>query len=108
MKQKTADRITYALLAVGTALVCAYNDILAGVILLTAFIGIVAVLWVRFIADVIADEANDLAEEIAEERYQAYIDSIEYRVTIPQLIALGKGYNDEDCDRTYPTGTHGE
>lgn len=92
MKQKTADRITYALLAVGTALVCVYNDILAGVILLTAFIGIVAVLWVRFIADVIADEANDLAEEIAEERYREMVENTEYHVEYRQFVGLGKGY----------------
>lgn len=92
MKQKTADRITYALLAVGTAIVCAYNDILAGVILLTAFIGIVAALWVRFFADVLADEADERAEEIAEERFQAFIDSAEFRVDEQRYIGLGKGY----------------
>lgn len=92
MKQKTADRITYALLAVGTALVCAYNDILAGVVLLTAFIGIVAVLWVRFFADVLADEAEEHAEELAEQRFQAFIDSAEFRVDEQRYIGLGKGY----------------
>ncbi len=92
MKQKTADRITYALLAVGTALVCAYNDILAGVILLTAFIGIVAVLWVRFLADVIADEADERAEEMAEQRYQEMIENTEYHVEYRQFVGLGKGY----------------
>lgn len=92
MKQKTADRITYALLAIGTAIVCAYNDILAGVILLTAFIGIVAVLWVRFIADVIADEADERAEEIAEERYREMVENTEYHVEYRQYVGLGKGY----------------
>jgi uncharacterized membrane protein len=92
MKQKTADRITYALLAVGTALVCAYNDILAGVILLTAFIGIVAVLWVRFIADVLSDEADERAEEIAEERYREMVENTEYHVEYRQFVGLGKGY----------------
>lgn len=92
MKQKTADRITYALLAVGTALVCAYNDILAGVVLLTAFIGIVAALWVRFIADVLSDVAEEEAERIAQERYQAYIDSTDFRVDEQRYIGLGKGY----------------
>ena len=92
MKQKTADRITYALLAVGTAIVCAYNDILAGVILLTAFLGTVAVLWVRFIADVLSDEADERAEEIAEERYQEYIRSTVFRVDEQRYIGLGKGY----------------
>lgn len=92
MKRKTADRITWALLAVGTAIVCAYNDILAGVILLTAFIGIVAVLWVRFIADVLADEAEEEAERIAQERFEAYIGSTEFRVDEQRYIGLGKGY----------------
>lgn len=92
MKQKTADRITWALLAVGTAIVCAYNDILAGVILLTAFIGIVAVLWVRFIADVLADEADERAEELADQRYQEYIRSTVFRVDEQRYIGLGKGY----------------
>lgn len=92
MKQKTADRITLVLLAIGTAIVCAYNDILAGVILLTAFIGIVAVLWVRFIADVLADEADERAEELAQERFEAYIDSTDFRVDEQRYIGLGKGY----------------
>lgn len=92
MKQKTFDRIVYALLAIGTAIVCAYNDILAGVILLTAFIGIVAALWVRFFADVLADEAEEEAERIAQERFEAYIDSTEFRVDEQRYIGLGKGY----------------
>jgi uncharacterized membrane protein len=92
MKQKTADRITLALLAVGTAIVCAYSDILAGVILLTAFIGIVAVLWVRFIADELSDEANDLAEEIAEERYREMVENTEFHVEYRRYVCLGKGF----------------
>ena len=92
MKQKTADRITYALLAVGTAIVCAYNDILAGVILLTAFIGIVAVLWVRFIADVLSDEAEEEAERIAQERFDEMVENTEYHVEYRQYVGLGKGY----------------
>lgn len=92
MKQKTAERITWALLAVGTAIVCAYSDILAGVILLTAFIGIVAALWVRFIADVLADEAEEEAERIAQERFDEMVENTEYRVEYQKYIGLGKGY----------------
>ena len=92
MKQKTADRITYALLAIGTALTCQFAQTLAAVILLTAFIGIVAVLWVRFIADVLADEAEEEAERMAQERYQEYIRSTVFRVDEQRYIGLGKGY----------------
>lgn len=86
------DRITYTLLAIGTAIVCAYNDILAGVILLTAFVGIAAVLWVRFIADVLSDEAAERAEEMAQARYQELIENTEYHVEYRQFVGLGKGY----------------
>ena len=41
------EKIRWILLAIGTALVCQYAQTLAAVILLIAFIGIVAVLWVR-------------------------------------------------------------
>lgn len=92
MKRKTVDRITYALLAVGTAIVCAYSDILAGVILLTAFICWLAVSWVRFYADMLRDESEERAEEIAEERYQEMIENTEYHVEYRQFVGLGKGY----------------
>lgn len=108
MKQKTFDRIVYLLLVIGTALVCAYNDILAGVILMVAFIGIVAVLWVRFYASIIEDDAEERAEEMAQERFEAYIDGIEYRVTVQQAIVCGKGYADDDCDRANPASAHGK
>ena len=86
------ERATWILLAIGTAIVCAYNDILAGVILLAVFIGIVAVLWVRFYASIIEDDAEERAEELAEERYQEMIDNAEVRVTVRQSIVCGKGF----------------
>lgn len=92
MKQKTADRIVYLLLIIGTVLCCAFQEIMAGVVLLVAAIGLIAVLWVRFLADVIADEADERAEEIAEERYQEYIRSTVFRVDEQRYIGLGKGF----------------
>lgn len=89
------ERATWILLAIGTAIVCAYNDILAGVIMLAVFLGIVAVLWVRFYAAIIEDDAAERAEELAEERYQEYINSTEYRVHVKQAVVCGKGF--EKC-----------
>ena len=86
------ERATWILLAIGTAIVCAYNNILAGVILLAVFLGIVAVMWVRFFADILQDEAQERAEEIAEERYQEMIENTEYHVEYRQFVGLGKGY----------------
>lgn len=79
-------KFTWVLLAVGTLLCCQYAHTLAAVILLFAFIGIVAVLWVRFLAEV-------LAEEMAEKRYQEMIDNAEVHVTVKQSIVCGKGYD---------------
>lgn len=89
-----ATTITWILLAVGTAIVCAYNDILAGVILLAVFLGIVAVLWVRFYADIIDDEAQERAEEIAEQRFEDMVESAEIHVNFTQAVILGKGYKE--------------
>ena len=86
------ERATWILLAIGTAIVCAYNDILAGVIMLAVFLGIVAVLWVRFYAAIIEDDAEERAEEMAERRFQEMVDSAEIRVNFKQSVILGKGY----------------
>lgn len=92
MKQKTADRIVYLLLIIGTAVCCAYQEWLAALILLVVFLGILAALWVRFIAGVLSDEADERAEEIAEERYREMVESTEYHVEYRQYVGLGKGY----------------
>ena len=85
-------RTTWVLLAIGTALACQYAQTLAACILLTTAIGIIAVLWVRFYADLIDDEAAEKAEELAEQRYKEMIDNAEVRVTVRQEIVCGKGY----------------
>ena len=59
MKQKTADRIARVSLLAGTALCCAYNHVLAAVILLISFVCICAALWVKLISDVLADAADN-------------------------------------------------
>ena len=92
MKQKTADRITYALLAVGTVICCVFSDTLAGIVVLIAGVGIIAVLWIRFIAAVLLDEAKEEAERLAEERFQEMVDTTEYHVEFRQFVGLGKGY----------------
>ena len=61
-------------------------------LLLTAFICWLAVSWVRFYADMLRDESEEHAEEIAEERFQAYIDNAEFRVDEQRYIGLGKGF----------------
>lgn len=86
------EKIRWILLAIGTALVCQYAQTLAAVILLIAFIGIVAVLWVRFYAAIIEDDAEERAEELAEQRYQEMIENAEVRVTVRQSIVCGKGF----------------
>ena len=85
-------KITWALLAIGTALACQYAQTLAAVIFLVTAICIIAVLWVRFYAAIIDDEAAEKAERMAQERFEEMVDSAEYRVTVRQYIVNGKGY----------------
>lgn len=92
MKQKTADRITWALLAIGTALTCQFAQTLAAVILLVCFVGILAVLWLRQQRSDDRDEIEERAEKLAQERYLEYIASTEFRVDEQRYIGLGKGY----------------
>lgn len=92
MKQKTYDRLMRALLAIGTAVCCAYQQWVAALILLVVFLGILAVLWVRFIADVLADEAREDAERMAQERFDEMVENTEYHVEYRQFVGLGKGY----------------
>ena len=92
MKQKTADRIVYLLLIIGTVICCVFSDTLAGIVVLIAGVGIIAVLWIRFIAAVLLDEAKEEAERLAEERFQEMVDTTEYHVEFRQFVGLGKGY----------------
>ena len=92
MKQKHIDRITYLLLIIGTALCCVFSDTLAGIVVLIAGVGIIAVLWIRFIAAVLLDEAKEEAERLAEERFQEMVENTEYHVEYRRYVCLGKGF----------------
>lgn len=92
MKQKTADRIVYLLLIIGTVICCVFSDTLAGIVVLIAGVGIIAVLWIRFIAAVLLDEAKEEAERLAEERFDEMVENTEYHVEYRQFVGLGKGY----------------
>lgn len=85
MKQKTADRIARAALLAGTALCCAYNHVLAAVILLISFVCICAVLWVKLIAD-----------RLAEEMFREMCETAEYHIRSDQYILCGKGYKSQE------------
>ena len=96
MKQKTADRIARVSLLAGTALCCAYNHVLAAVILLVSFVCICAVLWVRMIADLLADAADEDADRLAEEMFQEMCETAEYHIHSDQYILCGKGYKSQE------------
>lgn len=92
MKQKHIDRITYLLLIIGTVICCVFSDTLAGIVVLIAGVGIIAVLWIRFIAAVLLDEAKEEAERLAEERYREMVENTEFHVEYRRYVCLGKGF----------------
>lgn len=78
------DRITWAAIIIGAVVVCAYKGILLGIILLAVFLGILGVLWVRFIIEII----NEEIEERADAKFRAWCQN--------RYIALGKGYANDN------------
>lgn len=96
MKQKTADRIARAALLAGTTLCCAYNHVLAAVILLVSFVCVCAVIWVRMIADMLADASDEDADRLAEEMFREMCETAEYHISSDQYILCGKGYKSQE------------
>ena len=68
---------------IGVAACCVYGQTLAAVLLIVAFIGILAVLWVDVVSDV-----------KAEEKFEQMVESTEYRVFWDSAIVCGKGYHE--------------
>ena len=69
---------------VGVVACCAFSANVAAVILLVCAIGFIATLWAEALADV-----------KAEEKFEEWLDSTEYRVFWNSAVVLGKGYDDE-------------
>lgn len=69
-------------LIVGVIVCCAFSANIAAVILLVSAIGIIATLWAEALADV-----------KAEEKFEEWRNSAEYRVWWNSAVVLGKGYN---------------
>ena len=63
---------------------CAYDRTLAAVLLIAAFLIVLAVMW-----------ANALADVKAEELYEQHLADTKYRVWWNSAVILGKGYDDE-------------
>ena len=71
-------------LIISVALCCGYAQNIAAVLLTVAAIGILAVIW-----------SEAVAEVKAEERFEEWRNSVEYRVWWNSAVVLGKGYDDE-------------
>ena len=92
MKRKTADRLLYAAIAAGTAIVCIFNEVMAGVVVLVSAIGIIAIMRDKLVRGIYHEEAAEEAERMAEQRYQDMVASTEYHVVYDRYVVLGKGY----------------
>lgn len=81
---RALERAAYRLAGVVLVLMCcAYSHTLAAVLLITAALVALAVMW-----------ANALAEVKAEEMYEQKLADTEYRVWWNSAVVLGKGYED--------------
>lgn len=92
MKRKTADRLLYAAIAAGTAIVCIFNEVMAGVVVLVSAIGIIAIMRDKLVREIYHEEAAEEAERMAEQRYRDMVEHTHYHVEYRKYIGLGKGY----------------
>lgn len=89
-------RAAYLLTAAGTLICCAFNEIMAGVLLLLAAVGVIAGLWLKMQRETDRDEVEERAERLAEERYQEMVDNTEYHIEFKRYVGLGKGYENKE------------
>ena len=92
MKVKTADRLLYAAIAAGTALVCIFNEVMAGVVVLVSAIGIIAIMRDKLVREIYHEEAVEESDRMAEQRYRDMVAHTHYHVEYRKYIGLGKGY----------------
>lgn len=92
MKMKTADRLLYAAIAAGTALVCIFNEVMAGVVVLVSAIGIIAIMRDKLVRGIYHEEAVEESDRMAEERFEEMVENTEYHVVYDRYVVLGKGY----------------
>lgn len=92
MKRKTADRLLYAAIAAGTALVCIFNEVMAGVVVLVSAIGIMVIMRDKIVREIYHEEAVEESDRMAEQRYQDMVAHTHYHVEYRKYIGLGKGY----------------
>lgn len=96
MKQSNPYRVAYLLIAAGTLICCAFNEVMAGVLLLLAAVGVMAGMWLRLQRETDRDEIEERIERLAEERYQEMLSNTEYRVEFKRYVGLGKGYENKE------------
>lgn len=88
-----ATKLIYAALIAGTVLVCVFNEVMAGVVVLVSAIGIIAIMRDKIVREIYHEEAAEEAERMADELYNDMMENTEYHVQYDRFVVLGKGYN---------------
>lgn len=87
-----ANKILYIALIAGTLMICVFNEVMAGVVVLVSAIGIIAIMRDKLVREVYHEEAVEESDRMAEQRYQDMVASTEYHVVYDRYVVLGKGY----------------
>ena len=87
-----ATKLIYAALIAGTSLVCVFNEIFAGVLVLVAAVIIIFLMRERLLRETYREEADEEGDRLAEERFEEMVENTEYHVYFEQYVVLGKGY----------------
>ena len=73
-------------------MICVFNEVMAGVVVLVSAIGIIAIMRDKLVREVYHEEAVEESDRMAEQRYQDMVASTEYHVVYDRYVVLGKGY----------------
>lgn len=87
-----ANKILYAALIAGTLMICVFNIVFFGVLVLFAALVAIAIMREILIRETYREEAEEDADRMADEEYEALIESTEYHVHFDRYIVLGKGF----------------
>ena len=87
-----ANKILYIALIAGTLMICVFNEVMAGVVVLVSAIGIIAIMRDKLVREVYHEEAVEESDRMADARYREEIENTEYHVMYDRYVVLGKGY----------------
>lgn len=80
---------------IGALLLLHRWTIVTGLLMILVTVCVLIRLYLAQMQEILLEEAEEKAEELAEKRFNEMVDHTEYRVSFRQYVGLGKGFDNE-------------